>query len=203
MNNITKTNAFKHAVAAGVLLLIGYAATWRFYAMWWFILAFVDLIIIIFYLLVTGNSLACWIQNRKNYKYSYIPLAVNISAILLIIALPSINLNKSYQSYTGSLCKRVKSDCGCNLRFEMYTIFKGGVRETDTQAVYITDLKNFRKHIGIYSDGDEEIDVKCNGDNIIVTKTRSEGLNTYWTPPKVIEKNTFSLKELMRQQVFE
>ncbi|MDB5133207.1 MAG: hypothetical protein JWR02_2956 [Mucilaginibacter sp.] len=203
MNNITKTNAFKHAATSATLLLIAYAITWRFYVMWWFILAFVDLTIIIFYLVVTANSLACWIRNQKNYKYPYLPLVINISAILLLIVSPSIHRNKSYPSYKGSLCKWVKSDCGCNLHFEMYTIFKGGAYETDMQAVYITDLKNFRKYIGISSEGAEEIDVKCNGDNITVTKTSSEGVNTYWTSPKIIEKSKFSLKELKRKQVFE
>ena len=42
-------------------------------------------------------------------------------------------------------------------------------------------------------DDDPVLDVSCNGNQIITTKTNHQYVDTYWGPPQLIEKKTFVL----------
>jgi hypothetical protein len=83
----------------------------------------------------------------------------------------------------------------------MFTVIRS---ESDLYSVYITDdQKNFRKYIGVCDERNEKIDFRCNGTYIISTKTSSEGLDTYWIAPKIVEQKKFNLKELKDSHQFD
>ncbi len=203
MYNVIKSKAFRRSVTTAITLIIAYAITWRFCATLWVIILFIDLVAFLCYFTVFLESIVFWIRNRKKFSHPFVPFCIGIVPILIFFVSPSTSRNKSYHLQTVNLCERHKSNCPCNLYFDFYKIYKGGTGETDVGAVYLTDLKTFRKYIGTYDAGDEQIDIKCNGDNIITTKTSNEGLNLQWTSPKVIERKKFSLKDLKKQQAFE
>jgi amino acid transporter len=218
MYNVTKSRSFKWSVITVGIVIIAWIMTWRFYAMWWFFIAFIDLAVFVYYVVVFLGSVIFWIRKRKIFNYPFVPLFINATAILIIVCTPSINRNKSYPKGTIDLYNFQKN-CACRLHIETYCIYGGGALGSDMNSLYLTDSLNFRKYIGTYDEEEGMITTKCKGDSIFVEKTekttQSFKIDTSTIKGKInsvpnlnyklktINKEVFSLKELKSNHVFE
>lgn len=84
-----------------------------------------------------------------------------------------------------------------------YYLAGTGILATDVNAVYLTDLKNFRVYLGTYKEGDEKINIEYNRDIVVAIKTSTEYVSSYWTDPIIIEKKGFVLSELIKNKPYE
>jgi hypothetical protein len=191
----------KSSIIAAILIILAYLATWRFGPIYGLILVLPDLIIIVYYISIFFTDIIYWIENRKDDK-SFIPFFISFVALVVIFYLPPIYSNKCYPKGTYRLCGDVKNNCPCNLYREHF-LAVSSFMATDQNAVYLTDLKNFRIYLGNYNEGRERIDITCNGDIITAIKTGNQYVWPHWTDPLVIDKKGFVLSELIKNRPFE
>lgn len=197
MHSITKSRSFKWSFTTSLLVIIAWIITWRFYAMWWFILAFIDLAMFVLFIFVFFGSIVFWIKNIKKFTNPFIPLCSNTTAIIVVIYAPSINLNKSYYISTTDLHTQ-KTECACHLYIETYCVYGGGAWGSDVDAHYLTDSINFRMYLGVADEEDERISVKCKGDRIDYKKIIIASSGLEWNRPKIIEQKRYSIKDLKK-----
>ena len=200
--NIRKSNCFKWSATIAVAIIVAYIITWRFYAMWWFIIAFFDLVIFLVYIVVLFVSIIWGLGNLKNYHYPFLPLCINMLAALIILVSPSPYRNKNYYKRTTVINDKHNS-CARRLYIETYCVYGGGALSTDLNAAYLTDSVSFRKYMGVYDEGPEMIIINCKGDSILTQKITNESSIPEWGGRKILEKASFSLETLMRANTFE
>jgi hypothetical protein len=82
MESILTSKSFKWSAATSTIVIISYIVTWHFYAMWWFVLVFVDLILLLFWMITALKSIAFWIQSRKKVRLAYIPACIHVLTAL-------------------------------------------------------------------------------------------------------------------------
>ena len=197
MKNILQSRSFKWSVTMSIIAIIAWVITWRFYAMWWFILAFADLAIFLLFLLVFLGSVVFWIKNIKKYTCPFVPLSIHIATITIIILTPSIERNRSYYKNTTDLSSQ-KSKCSCHLYIETYCVYGGGAWGGDVDSYYLTDSVNFKIYLGVADEENDRFFVKCTGDHIDVEKIVNANL-AEWRQPKITEQKTYNLKDLRKQ----
>jgi len=203
MISITKSKIFVLTTIASILLTTYFAFTSQFWAGFWSLAIPVGFVVLLFFLIVFIGSIVFWKKSRYKYRQSHIPFFINIIAIITILCIPSHNLSKQYYKGTGKLCNYKTGNCGCNLYAQYYNVYDQGAWGTGLSAEYLTDSVSFRKHLGVYDENHEYINIVCKGDSIIVTKTSSEFINTQWSDPKVLERKSYSLSELKRNHNFD
>jgi hypothetical protein len=203
MRHITKSSHFWWSVIVGALAILAYIFTWQFYAVYWLVLSFANLIIAVFFLVVIVQSVVFGATNGKKYKGPFIPLYINVMVITILCYLPPTDHSKHYPKGTYSLAKRIGPKYGTGLYLKCYMVFGGGAGSTDVNAIYLTDNKNFRLFLGVFDEYYDAVDVQCNGDQIIATKKTLNGTNIKSTNWKCIWKKTFSLKSLKAGHAFE
>ncbi len=196
MHNVTKSRSFKWSVTTTLIAIIAWMLTWRFYAMWWFILAFIDLAIFVLFISVFFGSIIFLMKNIKKFTKPFIPLCINTTAIIVIICAPSINLNKNYYKSTTDLYDQ--KECACHLYIETYCVYGGGAWGSDVDSHYLTDSTNFRIYLGAADEEGERISVKCKGDCIDYKKIITANLGREWNQPKTIEQKRYSIKDLKK-----
>ena len=215
LNGIQQSENFKWSVAAAATAILAYVVTWRFYAMWWFIVFFIDLLVFLLFLIVSLSNIIFCFTGRKKFKYAFAPVCISVSSFCMIMLAPSIYRNKSYHKRTSIL----NNSCAGHLYLETYCVYGGGALSTDMDALYLTDSVNFRKYIGTYDEEDEMISVKCKGDSIIVEKKakadqtfkienvplkgKAEAIPYVAYKIKKLNKRVFSLKDLRESHEFE
>jgi|GEM_PF-5469843 len=195
------TQSSKSSITAAALLILIYIATWRFWPVYALILFIPDLVIIVYYTSIFFTDVIYWIQNRKDDK-PFMPFCISFAALMVIFYLPPIHSNKSYPKGAYNLFARMKDKSACDLYLQYY-LAGSGFLATDVNAVYLTDLKNFRVYLGTYKEGYEKINVESDGHIIIAIKTSTEYVNSYWTDPIVLDKKGFVLSELIKNKPFE
>jgi hypothetical protein len=203
MKSLSQSAVFKLSIVSSALLIIYFICTSQFWAYWWFLFYFVGLFVLPFFLIITIRSIVWWIKNRTKYTLSYIPFCIALLAILVAYCLPSSNRSKQYYKNTGTLCNYQTGKCGCNLYIECFCVYGYGYMTTDLNSKYLTDSISFRKYLGVYDEGDEFINITCKGDSIIVEKNSTESIDPRFSKPKILEKKSYSLKELKREHIFE
>ena len=62
--------------------------------------------------------------------------------------------------------------CDGALFAESYTIVGGGAYGGDRVSAYLTDSVNFRIYLGTYITGNEGISIRCQGDSILVYRSK-------------------------------
>jgi hypothetical protein len=201
--NITQSNCFKLSATNAVMTIICYTITWKFYIMWWFIIVLMDLVVFLVYIVVAIMSIICWVRNRKKFAHSFVPFGVNVIAALIIALSPSIYRKKSYYKNTIDLRNLRNNNCTGRLYIETYCVYGGGALSTDVDAIYLTDSSNFRKYIGTYDEGDETIITKCKDDSVLTQKISSEASTQEWSSSKILEQQSFSLRNLKSSGLFE
>ena len=200
MKSLSQSIVFKLSIVSSALFIIYFIFTSQFWAHWWFWFLFTGLFVFPFFLIITIRSIVWWIKNRTKYNLSYVPFCITLLAIFLAYCLPSSDRSKRYYKGTGTLFNYQTGKC---LYIECFCVYGYGYMTTDLNSKYLTDSVSFRKYLGVYDEGDESINVICKGDSIIVEKTSSESINIEFSDPRVLEKKSYSLKELKREHVFE
>jgi hypothetical protein len=112
-------------------------------------------------------------------------------------------MNKHHHLSTVNLHDYEPNGCKITLYREDYCAYGMGALGSDLNSVYLTDSVNFRLYIGTYDNNDEHIIPKCNGDNIVVEKTKNTSSINEWNWPKVIETKIYSIKKLKQKHVFD
>lgn len=182
------------SLISSFVLISAYICTWRFVAIYSFLLIPLDFFIIVHHAAVTARGIVYWIKRRKE-ELSFIPFFISVMALVVIFYLPPVYSNKSYHKGTYCVCGYLKNTCPCNLYTEHY-LAASSFMATDLNSIYLTDLKNFRVYIGTYSEGDERIDVQCNRNMVVAIKTKAGY-------PTVIDKKEFVLYDLIKNHCFE
>ena len=203
MPAIINSQFFRWSCSASFLTIIAYALTWWFYAMWWFVIMFIDFAFSCLYSIVTLGSIVFYIRNFRKIERAFVPLIINLLTVVVVSCCPSINRNKSYPKQSIDLSKNQGTKCACHLYREDYCVFAGGATTTDLDAVYLTDLKNFRVYIGVFDEAHQHITIRCDGDHIAMLKTGSEEIDTMWTAPVLLERQSYSLKILAHDHSFQ
>ncbi len=200
MNVVRKNKAFKRAIVNSIIMIVAYSMTWRFYAIWGILIAFLDLMAFLFCTIGFIRSIAFWIRNRKSSGYPFVPFFLNIATILVLIVAPPINRNKSYHKSTYEVidCKPQNRQ---PLYVETYLYYGGGALGSDLNSVYLTDSLNYRQYIDTYDEGEEGIYTRCNGDSIIVEKWEESNSPLLWQKP--FEKKIYSLSYLKKHHHYD
>ncbi len=196
MLNIAQSGPFRWSAITSIITIITYAIIWRFNAVLWFITMFIGLAIGIIYLIVLLSSLIFLFSGRKRFKHSFVPLCINLIPILIVLCSPSINRNKNYYKRSVYLNQYQKNKCACNLYIETYCVHGGGAWGSDVNSLYLTDSTNFKLYIGTYDEEGEMIKTKCRGDSICVEKSISTSSMPEWNFRKIVDKKSYSLKDL-------
>jgi hypothetical protein len=68
LNSIQQSKNFKWSVAVAAIAVLTYVITWRFYAMWWFIVFFIDLLVFLLFLIVSLSNIIFCFTGRKKFK---------------------------------------------------------------------------------------------------------------------------------------
>jgi hypothetical protein len=161
----------------------------------------VGLFVIIFFSIIFINSVAFRIKNPHIYNRLYVPFCINALAAIIALCLPSHKRSKQHYIGSGALCNYKTGGCACNLYAEHYNVYDRGAWGTGLNSEYLTDSVNFRKYLGTYDVGYEQIDITCKGDSIIVTKTSSEFIGPRGNDPKVLARQSYSLTRLRKSHV--
>jgi hypothetical protein len=111
---------------------------------------------------------------------------------------------KKDHKFTVNLCKYKPGSCNCGLYAEGYLSFGMGAWGRDLYSVYLTDSSHFRVYIGDFDEENERFEYDCSADSVHVEKRTNKGYarddrSTY----KVLDKKSYSLKDLKRRNVFE
>lgn len=84
--DVTKTNSFKLSLYSSIILLLSMMYAQRFWSTLWIIYGFIEIALIAFFAIALVWSVVFWIKNK--YKKSYLPFAISITSLALIIILP-------------------------------------------------------------------------------------------------------------------
>lgn len=196
-HNITRSRSFRLSVTISIIIIVAYGFTCQLYAKWNMLLILPDFVIAIIFLVIIIESIFSWPQNKKTHRRPWLPLLINLLAILVMYCIPSINRCKRYPQGSYKLCDHAAGPCDSSLHVDYYTIVRSYMAD-DVEAVYLSDHKNFRVYLGTYDEGDEHIRITVKGDSISTVKTsRSTGVL------KEVEQHVYSLKQLKRQWFFD
>ena len=86
--SISKAPIFKLSVISSLLLFFSLMYGQKFWSELWVIYGFIEIIIIIFFLIVFIVSIVFWIKNKKKYTNPFIPFVFNLIAGALVVVLP-------------------------------------------------------------------------------------------------------------------
>jgi len=111
---------------------------------------------------------------------------------------------KKDHKFTVNLCKYKPGSCNCGLYAEGYLSFGMGAWGRDLYSVYLTDSSHFRVYIGDFDEENERFEYDCSGDSVYVEKRTNKGYaRDDWSTYKVLDKKSYSLKDLQKGNVFE
>ena len=129
-----------------------------------------------------------------------------LSVVFLICLLLgcSHHPKKKDHKFTVNLCKYKPGSCNCGLYAEGYLSFGMGAWGRDEYSVYLTDSNHFRAYIGDFDEENERFEYVCSGDSVYVEKRTNKGYGRDdWSTYKVLDKKSYSLKDLKKGRVFE
>lgn len=202
MTSIIKSKAFKRSITASILIITYFLFVSQFWAELWIFIIPIGVFLIVLFSIIFISSIIFWIKNR-DYNRLYIPFCINVLSVLIVFSLPSYNRSKRSYIGSGALYKYKTGNCGCNLYSERFNVFNQGAWGTGLNSEYLTDSISFRKFLGTYDEGYENINISCKGDSIIITKTGTEFISIQWSYPRVLERKSYSLSELKKRHDFD
>jgi len=97
--NISKAPIFKLSIASSVLLFFSKMYGQKFWTELWMIYGFIELMIVVFFLIVFVASIVFWIKNKKKFANPFIPFAFNLIVGALVVILP-LNLIRNEMGFT-------------------------------------------------------------------------------------------------------
>jgi hypothetical protein len=200
---LSQSTVFKLSILSSGFLIVYFICSSQFWAHWWPLFILIGLFVILFFIVIFIRSLAQCLKKETKCDFYYASLWINMLAILIVYCLPSNERSKQYYKNTGTLCNYKTGNCGCNLYAEYYCVYGNGYMTTDLNAEYLTDSLTFRKFLGVYDEGDEHINIICKGDSIIVEKTSTESIDLRFSRPRILEKKSYSLKDLKKGHTFD
>ena len=111
---------------------------------------------------------------------------------------------KEDHKFTVNLCKYKSGSCNCGLYAEGYLSIGMGAWGSDLYSVYLTDSSRFRVYIEDFDEENERLEYDCSADSVYVEKRTNKGYaRDDWSTYKVLDKKSYSLKDLKKPHVFE
>jgi len=129
------------------------------------------------------------------YKIDLFVMKKMFFAFLIVFCACSENINYSKDNhFTTHTIKK-------GLYLEFYQTYAGGVYGGDVYTVYLTDSVSFRKYVGKESYDDQRIYGKeVDEDTYVVYKVEAR---LFSNKEKIIEKKTYSISALQKEEIFE
>ena len=171
-------------------------------AYWWPLLMLIGLFVTLVFIRSMIITLYWWGKYKGKYTHPYKPFLIHLIAIAIVYSLPSHRRSKQYPIRTVALCDNA-TDCDGNLRIKYYCVGANNYLSTNMNSEYLTDDVNFRLYLGEYDENDLPINVTCKGDSVTIERSSNENIDPYWSKPIVLERKTYSVKDLRKQHHFD